>query len=338
VPEGDARTVARPEQVGASSASGAVGEEMVRQVVRACYRVLLLREPEPAGLTFYAEQIRGGRPIEAIMQQLLRSEEFARRHTKFLRTYVPAVCEAAAEPLIFVHSHRRSGTHFLLDTLRAWFDLPDRIEEIRGETLAPKYENCTLSKDHEPLWGFKLGQRHIWETQEQWRRGCALYEAGKHVYIVRNPLHVLRSAYIFDTHGAEPGFAVDPATTFLAYVKGGSLHERSGGRTRAEYWAAHVKAWYFDERVLVVHYDDLKRALPQTLRAVADHIGLPARETPRAVTPTGIATNLTSRVLAEGRTVAWDVEVVAEVKAAIDRVFGPPPWRGLEARVAEWLN
>jgi FkbM family methyltransferase len=250
-----------------------------------------------------------------------------------------SVAKSTLEQVIFVHSHRRSGTHFVLDTIRAWFDVPDGIQEVPGFLTPSELGNHSLSKDHEPFWGFKLTQGHIWESQEQWHRTRRLYETGTHLYVVRNPLHVLRSAYIFDIHGAEPKFRIDPKTTFLDYITGRSLHERNNGLNRAEYWAQHVKSWCYDERTMVIHYQDLKANLRNMLSGISDHIGLPVRDFPRQVVSTGVATGLTGAFLSKGQPLPFDTDVIDVIRSAIGKIFGAPPWRGgLERDVADWLS
>jgi Sulfotransferase domain len=243
------------------------------------------------------------------------------------------VSENASEHAIFVHSHRRSGTHYLLDTMRAWFDVPEQIQN-RWLRTAP----YSLSKDHEPFRGFRLAQRHIDAPSEQVRHERRLYETGTHIYIVRNPLQVLRSVYIFDVSGAEQKFRVDPKTSFLEYLTAPSLHEGKTGLNRIDYWVTHVKSWYFDDATLSVHYDDLKAALADTLLAISNHIGLPVRQSPRPVSATGVATNLTKKFFAKGHTIHWDAEVMDAIGSAVERILGPKPWRGLERHMANWLS
>jgi hypothetical protein len=245
---------------------------------------------------------------------------------------------ADTERLIFVHSHRRSGTHFLLDVLRTWFDVPLGIEHIPGPTELRRYAAGTLSKDHEPHRGFKLSQDRLWGSQRMRECFRALYEAGSHIYVVRNPLDVLRSLYVFDVSGAEGRFMVNSGTTFSEYLTGRSLHEQSGSLTRVEYWVRHVRSWYPDDKTLVVHYDDLKDALPETLAAISRHIGMPIRASARAVDATGIGSNLTSRFIAEGGVAFWDSYLIGVLRTTLDRMQGSEPIAGLNDRLEQWLD
>ncbi len=71
-------------------------------VVRALYRALLFREPEPTGLRDGIELVRDGDcTIDELIRGCLRSEEFASNYNKFIRTYVrsehlPLLSEASS--------------------------------------------------------------------------------------------------------------------------------------------------------------------------------------------------------------------------------------------------
>lgn len=65
-------------------------DAFVRQCVRAFYRVLLFREPNAAGFETRVEQIRGGRPIEEILREILKSPEFSGKYGRFSQAYLPS--------------------------------------------------------------------------------------------------------------------------------------------------------------------------------------------------------------------------------------------------------
>jgi hypothetical protein len=83
-----------------SSAAGGAAEQSTRgspapaavitpgEIVRAFYRVLLLREPDPSGFDGYVRELQGGRPVEHFLRALLKTKEFAGVHKRFLATYV----------------------------------------------------------------------------------------------------------------------------------------------------------------------------------------------------------------------------------------------------------
>jgi|GEM_PF-7116952 len=57
-------------------------------VLKALYRVLLFREPDPIGFAAGIKGIRDGLPIEDAMRGMLRSKEFGGKRERFLRTYL----------------------------------------------------------------------------------------------------------------------------------------------------------------------------------------------------------------------------------------------------------
>jgi hypothetical protein len=67
--------------------SRASADTLVPELVRALYRKLLLRDPDPGGFSFHVTEIREGLPIEDAVNGMLRSEEFKRKHQQFSQTY-----------------------------------------------------------------------------------------------------------------------------------------------------------------------------------------------------------------------------------------------------------
>jgi hypothetical protein len=66
----------------------AVENSLALHFVCALYRVLMFREPNAIELDAHVRRILIGSPVENIMRELLRSQEFAGKHTRFLETYV----------------------------------------------------------------------------------------------------------------------------------------------------------------------------------------------------------------------------------------------------------
>ncbi len=80
-----------------------ITEPTSEELVRTLYRVLLLREPDDAGLEGGLKLLRGGCRFEELMQGCLRSREFAENCKKFVEAYVDpkalAVTTPATNPL-----------------------------------------------------------------------------------------------------------------------------------------------------------------------------------------------------------------------------------------------
>lgn len=81
-----------------SAAPPAPEDLLALRLVQALYRVLLLREPDKAGLENHLEQIRNGRPIAESIRGILQSREFARISAQFLQTYLAAPAPGEGAP------------------------------------------------------------------------------------------------------------------------------------------------------------------------------------------------------------------------------------------------
>ena len=55
--------------------------------IRALYRLLLLREPDPHGLALHLQLLRKGLPFEQIMRSFLHSHEFPQQQSTFEKAY-----------------------------------------------------------------------------------------------------------------------------------------------------------------------------------------------------------------------------------------------------------
>jgi hypothetical protein len=238
----------------------------------------------------------------------------------------------------FIHSHRRSGTHFLIDTISAWFDVVPGFCHFP----APPPENVSalpntrLVKSHEPIYGFMLNEKHLWTSQRQLDEHRLHYQSGPHLYIVRNPFLVLRSQYAFDVMGGEPKFKVEENLSFRNYLLGRSAHELNvDGKNRIQYWGQHILNWTLRSDVLIIDYDDLLEATTDTVELISKHIGRPVRSSQRAITPTGIGRGLTEKFLTAGREPVWDHDIADLVIATIERVATAQP--RLTRHVARWL-
>jgi hypothetical protein len=70
-----------------TSPSAATDNPLIPELVRALYRVLLLRDPDPSGFAAHIKQAHAGVPVEDLMRRFLASHEFAQKQTRFLQTY-----------------------------------------------------------------------------------------------------------------------------------------------------------------------------------------------------------------------------------------------------------
>ena len=79
----------------------------VPHLVSGLYRAFLFREPDPIGLKLHAEVIGGGKPLEDVLRQLLKSQEFVAKSDRFLQEYIPdkfIEAKSGLQPLEFDHA------------------------------------------------------------------------------------------------------------------------------------------------------------------------------------------------------------------------------------------
>jgi hypothetical protein len=229
---------------------------------------------------------------------------------------------------IFIHSHRRSGTHFLIDTISSWFDVMPGFCHFPAPPpgSVSALPNTRLVKTHEPIYGFKLDEKHLWASQHHLDEHRLHYQNNPHLYIVRNPFQVLGSQYVFDVMGGEPEFRIDDNVSLRAYLLRKSGHELNAeGKNRIEYWEQHAHHWVSRSDVLIIDYGDLLDSTTDTIEAVSQYLGCPPRSSRRPITPTGIGRGLTDRFLKTGREPVWEPFIADLLIAAIGRLAGAQP-------------
>lgn len=247
---------------------------------------------------------------------------------------------------VFIHSHRRSGTHLLLDTISSWFETEPGYTHfpLSGSMSAAisaehnsDFRRISLIKTHEPYYGFQSCVRHLWTSPEAHQREIDLYKRSKHIYVLRNPFFVLRSLYIFDVMGGESKFKISPNTTMHDYTFGRSLHEANeDGYNRLEYWGRHILRWAEEDAVLVLDYNELLTERTSALERISKHIELPIRSSPNAVEATAIGRHLTGQFLKQGREAVWDSIMIEAVEAEIRSIRQQQP--RLRSYVNSWMG
>ena len=210
---------------------------------------------------------------------------------------------------IFVHSHRRSGTHFLIDTIRNYFDVFDGFFHTTDNYIEFLKTSNVIIKTHKPTTTFDLDEGHVWRSQDHLAFAILSHQIGKHIYIYRNPRDVLRSLYYFDLAGEEEPFAISKDISFRDYVLGQSLHEKAEGRTRLEYWRDHVSYWIHSPGVMALKFEDIVENNELDCEKIGSFLGIPSLIY-RKLPSTGIAPSLT-RTMDKTISTAWtdDLEV-----------------------------
>lgn len=183
--------------------------------------------------------------------------------------------------IIAVISHRRSGTHLTIDTLRHNVGgVSDRFHTLES-ILPTHHEHCPL-----PHFIQKLGTQetciiktHALPELEEFRGDPLVYSVAnalmsraKSIYAIRDGRDVMVSFYEYRRR----------FDTTLANVPFGEFLRRplSDGLRPAQSWALSVQSWAVRPGVCVVPYEQYHSDYPGTVRRIGEFLGMPVRTPP----------------------------------------------------------
>ena len=184
--------------------------------------------------------------------------------------------------VVIVASHRRSGTHLALDSLRMnALDLDPRFMTLeRIEPGHPKHlpvrefqrrlqsrAGTVLVKTH------ALPGRASWESDETGSYAEQLLQNWPSVYVHRDGRDVLVSLYHFVASYA-PSVA---AQTFGEFIRAEGSAVDAIGISRAAYWQRHVLAWLGHDPVATASFERMRLDFPGAMADLASHLGLQLR-------------------------------------------------------------
>ena len=209
--------------------------------------------------------------------------------------------------VVIVASHRRSGTHLALDSLRAnALDLNPRFMTLeRIEPGHPKH--LPVAKFEERLrsrTGTVLVKTHAlpgaasWADAEAGAYATRLQEEWPSVYVHRDGRDVLVSLYHF-VRSYSPDVA---AQSFGDFIRAQGTSRDSAGVSRAAYWQRHVLAWLDRGPAAIVSFERMKSDFPGAMADLASAVGLGLRPqlSPVLIEKRGAAGSIWSRALRRG--------------------------------------
>jgi hypothetical protein len=192
--------------------------------------------------------------------------------------------------VVVVASHRRSGTHLVLDSLRAnakdvnpAFMTLERIEpthprhlpvaefdrRLRGRT------GTVLVKTHALPWA------SAWQAPEAGEYAAQLLAESPTIYVHRDGRDVLVSLYHF-IQSYSPGVATQ---SFSEFIRSARTGRDALGISQAAYWQHHVLAWLDTGPTATASYEALQIAFDASLRTVAERLALELRP---SLSPVGL--------------------------------------------------
>ena len=184
--------------------------------------------------------------------------------------------------VVIVASHRRSGTHLALDSLRVnALDLDPRFMTLeRIEPRHPKHlpvgefdrrlrsrSGTVLVKTH------ALPGRASWESGEAGAYAERLLEAWPSVYVHRDGRDVLVSLYHF-IGSYSPNVT---AQSFAEFIRAESSASDAVGISRAAYWQQHILQWLDHNPEATASFERMKADFPGAMADLASHLGLALR-------------------------------------------------------------
>lgn len=237
--------------------------------------------------------------------------------------------DGTLKPAIIVHSHRRSGTHFLIDNLLQTFEVARDWFQLEEDFFSRLSHAPVVLKSHERHFGEKTHSRDPWHSYLHWVAATACYSSAFHLHIVRNPRDVLRSQYYFDRKGHEPRYQIAPDLSFTDYLARPSSRDPQARLTPAAYWCAQVSAWSQRQDVLQLRYEDMCLDTTGQLERISSFIGLPVLQ--RRWLPSTAIGRKTSEREAQHRAAQWGPAEEALLQTAVLPYALPRLGYGLES-------
>lgn len=184
----------------------------------------------------------------------------------------------AAIPNIFVISHRRSGTHLVIDTIRnnfpavsdAFLTLECLYPQVKPHIPGPEFEKQLgrggmIVKTHMDA---QLETEPFAPLDEMKQLAARAAPRTKAIYIYRDGRDVLTSFYHYRAK-------IGPVPPSIHEFLQQKVSDWFPGN-RIEYWVHHVSGWLGRSDVLYVSFEELIRSPESVVAKLAAWIGLPA--------------------------------------------------------------
>lgn len=196
---------------------------------------------------------------------------------------------APSHNLVTVVSFPRSGTHLVLDTLRANFTALSKrklplqhahrvlvdLDRLRATRNVPPLE--LSQRDLSKVSKGKLGKTHSFVSgwaPGGWFSGLmqVTLSSPLFIYVVRDPVKTLASAWVYTK-----ALKDNVPETFLEFAENYPPSELGflevDGSDIVSAWANHVRGWTAAGSALVIDFDKLLRSPTSEIERIARHIG-----------------------------------------------------------------
>ena len=191
--------------------------------------------------------------------------------------------------VIIVASHRRSGTHLMLDSLRAnapdvdpTFMTLERIEPAHAKHLPPTefdrrlrlLRGIVLVKTH------TLPDARAWQSREAGEYAMRLLAVAPAIYVHRDGRDVLVSLYHYMR-----SYSTDVEwQPFGDFIRARQNAPGAPALSRPAYWQHHVLEWLKSQPRALAGFSSMQTDFEPTLRDIADRLDLRLRPTLSPIT------------------------------------------------------
>jgi Sulfotransferase domain len=190
--------------------------------------------------------------------------------------------------VVVVASHRRSGTHLMLDSLRSNVrDVERRFMTL--ERIEPSHEKhmpvAEFDRRLRSQRGVVLVKTHAlpdataWQDREAADYASELLATAPTIYVHRDGRDVLVSLYRF-AQSYSPQVA---AQSFAEFLRANHTGLDAPGISRPAYWQRHVLAWLDRSPTTTASYEGLQGDFEALLRSIAERLDLGLRPALRQV-------------------------------------------------------
>ncbi len=199
------------------------------------------------------------------------------------------------KPIILLNSHRRSGTHFLIDSIRKNFNgayFPNHYQipaDFNIGSLFEKSDRITntflklINQNNNPV----IIKSHLLPeemdiTNPQNRHEeliKEIFDTSMKLHVHRDGKDVLTSLYHFIYPGNQTSFLdflEEPNDHIVRQIRTPSTFDAN----RVRYWSYYVSSWIRRNDTLNISYGELKNDFDQTIEKVSNHLQLELKFNP----------------------------------------------------------
>ncbi len=191
-----------------------------------------------------------------------------------------------------IFSHRRSGTHLLIDTLINNFNLS---KDYLNLDLLNKRHQDNISIEH---FQRKISERQVFKSHAlgnlkdyfdkkvyQDFLSSDILNQSKLIYIYRDGRDVLVSLYTY-MQSFNPKIRDIPFSQFIKMENNFDSTTYDGEKNRIEFWKFHVNSWLAKKDVLFISFVELRYNYNKTVSKLGDYLNLTPRQPIKSVIKT----------------------------------------------------